>query len=115
MKLNLAMFLPNGVAFLSEARISVKRIQDFMLLSELKSFKDDMEVSSNGSVGPEETSGPSLQFEHVVCHWSDSAMEDTLFDVSLLTRLAIKIHGYRGVCRFCCRSTSKLTSPKLLL
>ena len=112
------MFLPNGVAFLSEARISVKRIQNFMLLSELKSFEDDMEVNSNGSGTPEETSGPSLQFEHVVCHWSDSAMEDTLFDVSLLTSEAMKFYANFAnlwVCQFCCRSTSQLTSLKLLL
>ena len=56
-----------------------------------------MEVNSNGSGGPEETSGPSLQFEHVVCHWSDSAMEDTLFDVSLLTSEAMKFYAYRGM------------------
>ena len=34
------MFLPNGVAFLSEARISTKRIQDFMLLNELGKNKE---------------------------------------------------------------------------
>ena len=35
------MFLPNGVAFLSEARISIKRIQDFMLLDELKAYQQE--------------------------------------------------------------------------
>jgi len=40
-KVSLALFFPNGVAFLSEARISVKRIQDFLLLDELAPHQED--------------------------------------------------------------------------
>ena len=25
---------------------------------------------------------PKLEFDHAVCHWSDAAMEDTLFDIN---------------------------------
>ena len=39
------MFLPNGVAFLSEARISTKRIQDFMLLNELGKNKESTQLA----------------------------------------------------------------------
>ena len=39
-------------------------------------------MSSDPGSKTEEGSTPKLEFDHAVCHWSDSAMEDTLFDIN---------------------------------
>lgn len=83
LKLSLALFMPNAVAFFSESRVSIKRIQNFLELGELEVgdevvIKDEKEVK-----GKEEEEQPKLKIDNLICHWDDTAIKDTLFMIEL--------------------------------
>ena len=92
------MFLPNGVAFLSEARISTKRIQDFMLLTELGKNKESAPLAgvTTYTFSPPEPEYYAFFFITILLiHRMESQFKVSLPILKLLKYLRIHISGVK--------------------
>ncbi|XP_068165847.1 ATP-binding cassette sub-family C member 4-like isoform X1 [Antennarius striatus] len=79
-KLTVTLFLPLGVEKLSESIVSIRRIQNFLLLEEVK--------ATNSWRSPEEKDASYVEMERLLCYWDKCLDAPSLQDVSL----AVKSH-----------------------
>ncbi|XP_076004927.1 ATP-binding cassette sub-family C member 4-like [Genypterus blacodes] len=74
-QLTVTLFFPSAIEDLSETRVSVQRIQEFLMLDE---------VTNSGSVLPkEEKKDVSVEIKDLICYWDKSLDAPSLQNISL--------------------------------
>nr|CAB3219633.1 multidrug resistance-associated protein 4 [Phallusia mammillata] len=82
LRVTIGIFFPNAIEKLSESLISMRRIQDFLLL-------DEFSTSVDASADNVEKSNASLEFNDFTASWTDKthdedlSMEHTLIDIQV--------------------------------
>ncbi|XP_033832973.1 ATP-binding cassette sub-family C member 4-like [Periophthalmus magnuspinnatus] len=75
-RLTVTLFFPNAIEKLFESRVSVRRIQEFLLLDEIRQ-------PNAISHGDDEKQSASVEIQDLVCYWDKTLDAPTLQNVSL--------------------------------
>ena len=76
-RLSMTLFFPNAISFLSEALVSVKRIQDFLLLEEIDEIGNSVTQKSNSE------DDSIVNILDLCAKWDKEETSDTLKNISL--------------------------------
>ncbi|CAN9498133.1 unnamed protein product [Ophioblennius macclurei] len=77
-RLTVTLFFPSAVEKLFESRVSVKRIQEFLLLDEL--------CKSSAALPQEDNADPTVDVQDLLCYWDKSLDAPSLQNVSFTLR-----------------------------
>ena len=89
-RLSMCMFFPNAIALMSESLISIKRIQDFLLLEELSESSAENCIThdlsnktmANGTVSGGGTEGSFVKMANVCGKWTSDEAGNTIENVT---------------------------------
>ncbi|XP_068575379.1 ATP-binding cassette sub-family C member 4 [Cebidichthys violaceus] len=74
-RLTVTLFFPNAIEKLYEARVSIRRIQEFLILEEI--------VKSKAELPHDEKGDASVEIQDLVCYWDKSLDAPSLQNLSL--------------------------------
>ncbi|CAK6978679.1 ATP-binding cassette sub-family C member 4-like isoform X1 [Scomber scombrus] len=74
-RLTVTLFFPNAIEKLFESRVSIRRIQEFLLLDEIK--------KNSAALPQEEKKDSSVEMENLTCYWDKNLDSPSLQNVSL--------------------------------
>ncbi|XP_043928932.1 ATP-binding cassette sub-family C member 4 isoform X2 [Protopterus annectens] len=77
-RLTVTLFFPSAIESASEAKISIRRIKNFLLLEEIKTPTNKLQCNEN--------MGPFVQLQNVTCTWNKMYDIPTLKDISFTVR-----------------------------